>query len=141
LSAKYASSSALQLRISKSRIRTFLHCTLCCCVILALLLVYFQGYRFLALLLSPPAALLLCRLRRDTGAAAVVRWQQGVWTVERNGYTQVVSMSPSSTGLPWVIYLAWRKFPVGGRESVWLFSDCAPTQQLRRLRVRLTLQR
>lgn len=141
MSAKFSTSPALRLTIGKSRIRTFLHRALCCCVLLALSLAYLQSYLTLALLLSPFAALLLWLLSHDSGVASIVCWQDGMWMVERNGHAQIVSISQRSTGLPWVIYLAWQKLPAGRRESVWLFADSAPAQQLRRLRVRLSLQR
>jgi hypothetical protein len=51
-----------------------------------------------------------------------------------------MELLPASQALPWVIYLVWREPPGGARRRAWLFSDCAPKEGLRRLRVRLRLQ-
>ena len=140
MSAKYSTSPALHLRIGKSRVRCLLHSALCLSVLFALLLLHTQGYTILAFLLALPVCLVLWQLRREIMAGAVISWQRGNWTVERDGNAEAVCVSPRSAALPWVIYLGWRELAGGRRSFVWLFVDSASQQQLRELRVRLSLE-
>lgn len=74
-------------------------------------------------------------------AGLVVCWHRGVWTLEQNGKCRAVTILAGSTFLPWLIYLAWRDCAGQGSGAVFLFADSAPADDLRRLRVRLTLER
>ena len=140
MSAKYSTSHALDLTIAKSRIHFFLQVALGICVLTALLLLWVEGRTVLAVLLLPPAGLLIWQLRYANMSAPVIRWRQGVWTLQREGCARPVRISSRSIALPWVIYLAWCELPAGPRGCVWVFADSAPPQQLRCLRVRLSLQ-
>ena len=140
MSTKYSNSPALHLRIGKSRLRCLLHRALCLCTIFALLLLYEKGYASLVSLLSPLACYLLWRLQRDPMVGAALYWQQGTWIMDRGGYSKTVSIGRSSTALRWAIYLTWRELPDGAGGCAWLFMDSLPAQQLRGLRVRLTLE-
>jgi hypothetical protein len=100
-----------------------------------------RGYPLLALLILPPACLLLWQLYRQPLVGAILRWQQGNWSLEHGGASAVVSIGSSSAALPCGVYLAWQELPAGRRRSVWLFADSVSAQQLRQLRVRLALER
>ena len=84
---------------------------------------------------------LLWRLRNDPLVGAELRWCQGVWTLEHEGIQRVILPTSRSTMTPWVIYLAFTEQPAGPGGHLWLYVDCACSQQLRRLRVRLILVR
>ena len=65
----------------------------------------------------------------------------GEWTLERQASSRGISLNRASTCLPWVVYLAWIEAASARRGSVFLWPDCAPREQLRGLRVRLSLER
>lgn len=141
MSAKYSTSPALRLIVGNSSVRCYLYAVLCLCGAAALYLLYARGYPLLCSVLLPPVVCLLLRLRRDPMVGSIVQWRQGIWTMERAQAVHVVRVLPQSACLPWVIYLAWRELPGGKRGDLWLFPDSASAEQLRRLRVRLSLQR
>ena len=95
----------------------------------------------LALMLLPPVILCCWRLARQRHAGACINWQRGEWTLERGAGSRGISVSRASTCLPWVVYLAWIEAASARRGSVFLWPDCAPREQLRGLRVRITLER
>jgi hypothetical protein len=103
--------------------------------------VYFRGYPLLALLILPPACLLLWQLYRQPLVGAIIRWQQGIWSIEHGADPEIVSIGSNSATLPWGVYLAWQALLAGRRRSAWLFADSVSPEQLRRLRVRLALER
>jgi hypothetical protein len=140
LSAKYSNSPTLLLTIADSRIRRCLHALFCLCVAYVLLLLLSGTYALLAWLLLPPGIYLLRQARHEPLTGAVVCWQQGNWSVAKDGVEQAVAISRRSAALSWVIFLAWSEPGSGQRRSVWLFADSAPLQQLRVLRVRLRLE-
>lgn len=140
MSARYSSSPTLHLRIGSSRLRTALYAALCLVVTVALWLLYAQGYGVFVLVLSPPATTLLWRLRKDPTEDLELRWRQGTWTLERNGVQRAIALGKRSISTPWVIYLATTDLSVGRRGHLWLYADSVPSQQIRGLRVRLTLQ-
>jgi hypothetical protein len=80
-------------------------------------------------------------LRRDPLVAVELRWHQGHWTLERAGVQRAVVLTKRSTATPWVIYLGFSDVATGRGGHLWLFADCASRAQLRRLRVRLMLNR
>jgi hypothetical protein len=142
LLTRYSNSSTLRLVIGRSRYRIILHALLCVCVGVAAMRIYSRGYPLLALSTLPAACLLLWQLYRQPLVGTIIRWQQGSWSVEHGASPEVVSIGSSSVALPWGVYLAWQELlPVGGRRSVWLFADSVSPEQLRRLRVRLALER
>ena len=69
----------------------------------------------------------------------MVHWRDGCWRVEREGVDWPIRLDRSCRVSPLGVYLCWIE-PGGRRESVWLFGDSAPADQLRRLRVRLALE-
>ena len=70
----------------------------------------------------------------------VLHWRSGCWSIEHHGVETLVDLHPSSRVSPLGIYLRWSS-EGGNREYAWLFADSAPSDQLRRLRVRLALER
>ncbi len=141
MSARYSSSPALHLRIGESRLRAVLHGALCLVCVYALWLLYARGYVVVVVLLALLVTYLLWRLRRDPLVGVELRWRQGLWTLEHAGVQRVILPTRRSTATPWVIYLAFSDLPAGPGGHLWLYVDCACSQQLRRLRVRLTLVR
>jgi len=141
LSARYSNSPALHLRTGESRLRTALYYALCLICVYALWLIFTRGYVVLVVLLIPLVTGLLWHLRRDPLVAVELRWRQGLWTLEHAGVQRVILPTRRSTITPWVIYLAFSDLQAGPGGHLWLYVDCACSQQLRRLRVRLTLDR
>ncbi len=141
MSARYVNSPSLHLKIGKSRLRAALYCALCLVCSCALWLLFARGYVVIVLLLAVLASFLLWRLRNDPLVGAELRWCQGVWTLEHEGIQRVILPTSRSTMTPWVIYLAFRELPASGADQLWLYADGACSQQLRRLRVRLTVDR
>jgi len=139
LSARYSNSPALHLRIGESRLRAALHGLLCLVCVYALCLIYARGYVVIVVLLAVVVTGLLGRLRCDPLVGVELRWRRGLWTLERAGVQRVILPTRRSTITPWVIYLAFSDLPAGPGGHMWLYVDCACSQQLRRLRVRLTL--
>lgn len=141
MSDRYLSSPTLRLRIGSSRLRTSLFWLLCmmtCCTLWA---ICERGYAVLALLLSPPAAGLLWRLRRDAAEGSQVCWRAGVWTLEQYGVRRVISPLARCTVTPWLVYLVFADLAAGSVGRLWLYVDSAPREPMRQLRVRLTLMR
>lgn len=102
-------------------------------------LLYARGHTLIALFAALFMTCPLWRLRRDPLVAAQLRWSQGLWTLEQGGVRRAIVPTRRSTATPWVIYLAFSD-PAGGCGGhLWLYADCASPEQLRRLRVRLTL--
>ena len=140
MSARYSTSPALILRIGRSRLRAALYGAFCLVTVYALWLLCDRGYVALAALLALPVAGLLWHLRRDPMEGAELRWRRGLWTLETAGTPRVLSPTGRCAVTPWVIYLSFTDLPAGAGGRMWLFPDSAPHQQLRQLRVRLTLQ-
>ena len=141
MSTRYSTSPSLHLAVANSSIHKALHCLLCLLTIYSLYLLTRRGYPLLALLLLPAATACCWRLARQRLVGTCIRWQQGIWTVEQASGCRSVSIHRSSTCLPWIIYLAWIEPDSARRGSVFLLPDSASDEQLRGLRVRLTLER
>ncbi len=152
MSATYSTSPELHLPIAESRYPRLLAAIFLCLQLAGLgLLARSEAWLWmlavsglLALLLAPCGGLLLTASsftrRADRPAAPrSLHWRQGRWWLESAGHRRgIVPLRWHC--LPWCTYLAWRE-DGGGRGEVWLFQDSAPRDDLRRLRVRLTLQR
>jgi hypothetical protein len=141
LSVRYSNSPALHLRIGESQLRGTLHRAFCLVCYYALWLIFVRGYTILVVLLTLLVTSLLWHLRRDRFVAVELRWQQGLWTLERAGEQRHIVLTKRSTATPWVIYLGFSDVSAGCCGHLWLFADCSSSEQLRRLRVRLTLDR
>ena len=141
MSARYFNSPALHLKIGKSRLRAALYFALCLVCTYALCLLFSRGYVVIIPFLAVAASFLLWRLRNDPLVGAELRWRQGVWTLECEGIERVILPTSRSTVTSWVIYLAFRELPAGSGDQLWLYADATCSQQLRQLRVRLTLDR
>jgi hypothetical protein len=139
LSARYLNSPNLRLSFHRSRIGTALYLALCSSIACALLLLYLQGYLLLLSLFGPLTVMVLWPSRREYIDGAELCWSRGVWSVEREEGYKVVGVHARSTALPWVIYLKLVALPQGRNHSIWLFNDSAQQEQLRQLRVRLSL--
>jgi hypothetical protein len=139
LSARYANSPALRLKIGESGLRAALYGALCLIILYALCSIYARGYAFLVIFLSVIACILLWLLRRNPMRGAELCWRQGRWTLERDGLIREIFPSRSSTVLPWFVYIAFTDIAEGPAGHIWLYTDSVPKHQLRRLRVRLTL--
>ncbi len=137
--AKYATSPALHLKIGESGLRGSLHGFLCLAVLYVLCSVSVQGDESLVMPLSIIAFLLLWLLRRNPMHGAELCWRYGRWTLKRDGVTRGISLSATSTMLPWLIYIAFTDVAENSEGYIWLYADSVPEDQLRRLRVRLTL--
>jgi hypothetical protein len=141
LSARYSGSPTLDLRIGESRLRAVLHAMLCMVCLYALYLIHARGHTGGMVLLALLVVYLLQRLRRDPLVAAKLLWRQGLWTLEQQGVCRDISLTRRCVVTPWVIYLAFIYESEGPRGHLWLYADSAAHTQLRRLRVRLTLER
>ena len=141
MSARYSNSPALRLEIARSRIYCLLHFVFCLLTIVGLYRIGERGYPVLALLLLPMAALCCWQTARQTLAGGLVRWERGQWYIGGGAEPGTVTLERSSICLPWVIYLAWVDSARLARGSALLFPDSVPANDLRRLRLRLTLQR
>jgi hypothetical protein len=140
LSNRYSTSPALHLKLGESRLRATLYRALCGICTYALWLIYARGYGVLTAVLAMIVVYLLLRLRRDRLAGAELCWRQGRWTLEQAGAQRVIVPGKRSTAMPWAIYLAFTDQTAGRGGHMWLYADCASSTQLRRLRVRLTLE-
>jgi hypothetical protein len=78
-------------------------------------------------------------LCRQPMVGMVVHWRRGRWFLQCGEAESSICLHTSSRISPLGIYLCWTD-DTGGRHGVWLFSDSAPQDQLRRLRVRLALE-
>jgi hypothetical protein len=141
LSAKYFSSPTLHLRIGKSRLGLSLYIGLTVVVVAALWLLHERGYGHLALILSVLAVTLLWSLSKDSMEGLALSWHQGGWTLERDGVRRSVALGPRCVSTSWVIYLPVIDLSMGRVEHLWLYTDSIPREHLRRLRVRLTLEK
>ncbi len=141
MSVRYSNSPALHLRIGESRLRGALYGAFCLVCVYSLWLIYARGYTVLVVLLTLFVTSLLWYLRHDPLVAVELRWCQGLWTLERAGVQRAIVLTKRSTATPWLIYLAYSDLPAGRGGHLWLFADCSSRAQLRRLRVRLTLNR
>ena len=141
MSARCSNSPSLRLAIADSAVRRALHCLFCLLVAAALWRLAQRGYPGTALVLSPLAALACWRLSSQPLVGAVLSWERGEWTLQQGGVARIVSLSPGHCVLPWLIYLAWDKSVDAPAASVFLFPDSARPDELRRLRVRLSLAR
>lgn len=141
MSARYSNSPSLRLVIAESRIYRGLHCLLCLLAACGLYRLSLRGYPLLALVLLLPVILACWRLARQRHAGSCISWQRGEWSLERRSSSRGISLSRASTCLPWVVYLAWTEAASAQRGSVFLFADSAPGEQLRGLRVRISLER
>ena len=141
MSAKYFSSPTLHLRIGKSRLGFSLYIGLSVVVVAALWLLYERGYGSLVLMSSVLATTLMWSLSKDSMEGLALSWCQGSWTLERDGVQRSVALGPRCISTSWVIYLPVFDLSTGQVEHLWLYADSVPREQLRRLRVRLTLEK
>ena len=141
MSARCSNSPSLRLTIADSVVRRALHCLFCLLVTATFWRLAQRGYPGTALVLSPLAALACWRLSSRPFVGAVISWERGEWTMQQNGVVRIVSLAPGHCVLPWLIYLAWDKSVDAPAASVFLFPDSARPDELRRLRVRLSLAR
>jgi hypothetical protein len=139
LSARYSYSPTLQIHIGKSRYRSTLWLLLCIATLCALVGILARGYPVLCLLLAPLAGGLLWRLRHDAMIGAQLHWRRGQWSLQQGDRLRLIVLSRRSTALPWVMYLVFSEPATGRGWQYWLYTDSAPADQLRRLRVRLAL--
>ncbi len=154
MSTRYSNSPELHLQIAESRYpRLFF---------LALVVLQFFNLWLLQRASLPAGALallVLLLLALLTHAARhswqrqlpQLHWRRGQWWIEVAGERRDIEILRWHL-LPWLTYLAWREEEAGSpaerapaaggrRDALWLFADSAPRDGLRRLRVRLTLQR
>lgn len=141
MSARYSNSRSLRLVIARSHIYCLLHRVLCLVTIAGLYRVGQRGYPLLALMLLPVAIVCCLHAARQTLAGCLLGWSSGQWFIDRGAQAMPVTLDRSSTCLPRVIYLAWIEPADSARRSALLFADSMSESDLRRLRVRLALQR
>ena len=141
MSARCLNSPSLRLAIADSAICRILHCLLCLFVATSLWRLAQRGYPTTALFLAPLAALACWRLASQPLVGAIISWERGEWALQQEGVRVPVTLARSYCALPWLVYLAWRRSPDEPVTAVFLFPDSARPEQLRRLRVRLSLAR
>ena len=141
MSARYSTSPSLRLTVGRSLIYRVLQVLVCLLTLCALFRLAQRGYPLLALLLLPPVCLCWHTLAKQKFAGAVISWHGGEWLLTQGNSSRAIEIVPGSLCLLPVIYLVWIDNASQRRESVFLFGDSAPAQQLRHLRVRLTLER
>ena len=139
--SRYSYSPALHLKIGESRLRDVLYGVLCLINIFALGLIYARGYQALTFTLAMISLAGLWRLRVCPMLGARLSWTQGTWTLEYNDSQRLIHVGKRSVAMPWMIYLAYRDLTMGTAGHLWLFVDSLDCEQLRLLRVRLTLLR
>lgn len=141
MSTRYSTSPALHLRIADSKLCKLLHGLLCLCSVYCLYAISLRGYPVLALGLLLPVVACCLNLGRQRGPVTSLSWCAGDWMAIRDGVGRRIVVRPGHVCLPWVVYLAWDEQPDGGSGSIWLYPDSAPAETLRRLRLRLALER
>ena len=140
MSARYSTSPALILPIARSRLRARLYALLGICLVASVLLIVARGHSGLALVLLVPGAwCYVGGFRGDTVAA--LSWREGRWALHGAGGSVPIEVLPGSCCPPWGVCLRWAEVSGGRRGVLWVFADSAPPDALRRLRVRLSLQR
>lgn len=139
MSGKYSTSPALHLPIAESRSLRHLQNLLLAALALASLETALRGYHWLALILLLALIPSRAGMRRQASAGTCISWRAGQWAVSGPHGSGTITLLRWHR-LPWVTYIAWSG-PGRRRARAWLFVDSAPRQQLRRLRVRLALQR
>jgi hypothetical protein len=72
---------------------------------------------------------------------SVLIWEAGQWYLEHTGRRTSVLLHPASLRHAWIIYLELRETHGRKRWRLWLFSDSADPERLRKLRTRLTLDK
>ena len=141
MSVRYSNSPSLHLTIAESVIYRYLHGAFSLLALTSLYRLQQRGYPVLSLLLLVPVACCCRQLARQPLAGAVLSWSQGQWSIVDGSGLRPVTLRSQSSALPWVIYIAWEDARDGARGAGLLFRDSAAAQDLRRLRVRLALQR
>ena len=141
MSIKFSHSPSLRLRIARSRTWCLFHRALCLLVVFGLYRIMERGYPGLAWLLLPLVTLCCWQLARQPLAGSVLCWQRGQWSIGGDTNATPVTLQRSSSCLSQVIYLAWEAPADSAPGRALLFPDSAAGDELRRLRVRLTLQR
>lgn len=141
MSRRYCNSPVLRFRIGESRLRAALYAALCLAVATAHYLIFLRGYNGLALLLALPALILLGGLARDPAAGVWIAWRGGRWSLCRGGVWQDVIPHRRTVVTRWVICLVYSYAPWSARNYLWLYADSLPAGELRRLRLRLALQK
>ena len=72
---------------------------------------------------------------------SVLLWEHGQWYLDHAGERTAVVLVPTSLRHPLFIYLELREMHARKYWRLWLFSDSADPEQLRKLRTRLTLDK
>ena len=139
MSARCSNSPSLRLVIADSTIRRVLHCLLCLLAAASLARLAQRGYPSTSLTLLPLAALCCWHLASQPLVGAVIGWERGEWTLQEGEVARVVTLARSRCVFPWLIYLGWQQSADAPAGSVFLFPDSARPDDLRRLRVRLSL--
>ena len=84
---------------------------------------------------------LLWRMRHDPMVGSVLLWDAGEWFLEHCGRRIPVLLQPASLRHRGVIYLELTEICDRKCWRLWLFSDSADPELLRKLRSRLTLHK
>ena len=137
---KYSSTLSLVLNLRQSRTRSIIVVLLGACLALALAAQFIAGYREWVYGLTLPSVILLYRLAFAERMLSRLSWQQGVWSVLDGHQRREVVLNKNCICLPWAIWLSWQEMPAGRRGELWLFSDSAEFDDLRRLRALLLAQ-
>lgn len=139
--SRYSTLPSLKLTLNSSRQRRCFIALLAFAAVIASYHIYIKGYPVLSIATVILTLFLLSRARFDHMVGSVLLWEQGEWYLENAGRRTAVLLLPTSLRHPLLIYLELREMHTRKRWRLWLFSDSADPEQLRKLRTRLTLDK
>ncbi len=140
-SVRFSTTPALRLEIGRSRWHGFFGLACLASAVYSLCLVASRGHLIVAIVLVPIAAVILAGACRDGLVGKVLIGDGAGWSLDDGNDDIPVQVHRASVALPWCIYLVLVDLVSGRRQRGFLFPDCASRDQLRRLRVRLRVQR
>lgn len=139
MSTRYSISPTLHLAIAESRAYRRCQCLFYAAVMLALWELGRGGYLQQAILATPLILLYLQARWQQPFVGCVIHWRSGEWVLECGSERESIQLLRGHC-LPWITFFTWR-YESGVCGQAWLFNDSASREELRRLRVRLRLER
>ncbi len=83
---------------------------------------------------------MLYNVRDEAHCNVTLSWSNGIWTLHYCDCEQPIQPLSRSVVMNWLVYFSYRELQNGKRGGIWLFKDSASPDQLRQLRMRLTLE-
>lgn len=139
MSAKFSTSPSLRLRIAESQTCFRLQLAMFVAGLCAVTVIALEGRPQLASLLFMVLFCSLPRLMGQPAVGQVISWRQGHWLLDRGSGDEPVKLAAASVATPLAIHFCWQAGREHGR--LWLFQDSGDAAELRKLRVRLGLER